>query len=105
MIEKILKFIQDKGEYIQNEIKLTEIGVHSLLNYPSGNVKDALDHIFKKSEFIGKQPMDGVIKNGKEIIFFETPYISYLEHDIAMESALVKGAPDPKRIEFLTSTF
>jgi hypothetical protein len=73
-------------------------------------VRDALDHVFKKSEFIGKKPMDGVLKGNKDIVFFETDQISYLENDQAIELALEKEDPDrenpnKKRIEFLTSTF
>lgn len=78
-----------------------------MLNYQSGSVRDALDHIFKKSEFIGKKPMDGVLQGKQDILFFETQQISYLDKDQATEKALVKDADerDKKRVEFLTSTF
>jgi hypothetical protein len=50
-----------------------------------------MDRIFKKSEFIGKMPLAGVLKDGKDIIYFTTSQIHYLDNEEAESNCLEKS--------------
>ena len=64
VVEKILKYIKDDQKF-GCDIKLTEKGVHKLLDYQSGQVKDAMEKVFHTSTFLGEVPMNGYLLNYK----------------------------------------
>lgn len=74
MVERILKHIAS------GKVSISHADTFSLLEYGSVLVKDAIDNVFVESSFLDDRPLVGVIKQYKDIVFFETegssPYLT-----------------------------
>lgn len=83
VVEIILKFIASEDRCLLNEKD-----TFNLMDYQSALVPDAINTVFSKSVFNDRAPVTGVIKGGKETIYFESDISPNLNYDQAKALSL-----------------